>query len=90
MGFLPINFLPLLAPPYLQSCIASNGTNFGVGPGVFNSLTTGMQNTAIGNLAARGSDKLTTRTRNVMVGYNSSTCEDGSNNTFLGTNTQLY
>jgi len=28
---------------------------------------------------------------NVMVGYNSGgTCEDGSNNTFLGTNTQLH
>jgi len=75
----------------LQSYTVSSGTNFGIGPGVFNSLTTGMQNTAIGNSAAVGAYKLTTRTGNVMVGYNSGgTCEDGSNNTFLGTNTQLH
>jgi len=73
----------------LQSYTVSNGTNFGAGPGVFQELTTGTQNTAIGNSAAGGPYKLTTRIGNVMVGYNSGgTCEDGSNNTFLGTNTQ--
>jgi len=41
--------------------------------------TTGTQNTAIGNLAARGEYKLTTGNNNVMVGYNlRATCEDGS------------
>jgi len=49
-----------------------------------------MQNTAIGNLAAGGLYKLATGSGNVMVGYNSGgTCENGSNNTFLGANTQL-
>jgi len=57
---------------------------------VFNNLTTGTQNTAIGNLAAWGEYKLTTGNNNVMVGYNSgATCEDGSNNAFLGCNVQL-
>jgi len=78
------NILPL------QSYTVSKGTNFGLGPSVFNNLTTGTQNTAIGNLAARGEYKLTTRNSNVMVGYNlGATCEDGSNNTFLGCNAQL-
>jgi len=74
----------------LQSYTVSEGTNFGVGPSIFDKLTTGMQNTAIGNLAARGLYRLTTGSRNVMVGYNSGgSCETGSNNTFLGTNTQF-
>jgi len=38
----------------LQSYTVSSGTNFGVGPDVFDNLTTGTQNTAIGNLAAGG------------------------------------
>jgi len=71
----------------LQSYTVSSGTNCGIGPGVFNDLTTGTQNTAIGNSAAGGPYKLTTGSGNAMVGYNSGgTCEDGSNNTFLGTN----
>jgi len=75
----------------LQSYTFSIGTNFGVGPGVFQEVTTGMQNTAIGNSATGGPYKLTTGSGNVMVGYNSGcTCENGLNNTFLGTNTQLY
>jgi len=53
----------------LQSYTVSIGTNFGIGPDVFQELTTGMQNTAIGNSAMGGPYKLTTRTRNVMVGY---------------------
>jgi len=44
----------------LQSYTVSNGTNFGVGPGEFNNLTTGMQNAAIGNSATGGPYKLTT------------------------------
>jgi hypothetical protein len=55
--------------------------NFGVGPGIFQELTTGTQNTAIGNRPAGGPYKLTT---------GRGSCETGSNNTFLGTNTQLY
>jgi len=42
----------------LQSNTVSSGTNFGVGPSVFNNLTTRMQNAAIGNLAAGGLYKL--------------------------------
>jgi len=74
----------------LQSYTVSEGTNFGVGPSVFDDLTTGTQNTAIGNLAAGGPYKVSTGSGNVMVGYNSGgSCESGSNNTFLGTNTQF-
>jgi len=74
----------------LQSCTVSSGTNFGVGPDVFDNLTTRTQNTAIGNLASGGQYKLSTGSGNVMVGYNSGgSCESGSNNTFLGTNTQF-
>jgi len=74
----------------LQSYTVSNGTNFGFGPNVFQDLTTGTQNTAIGNGAGGGTYGLTTGSRNVMVGYNSGgTCETGSNNTFLGANTQF-
>jgi len=72
----------------LQSYIVSSGTNFGVRPDVFDNLTTRMQNTAIGNLATRGQYKLSTGSGNVMVVYNSGgSCESGSNNTFLRTNT---
>jgi len=74
----------------LQSYTVSNGTNVGIGPGIFQELTTGTQNTAIGNATAGGPYKLTTGSGNVMVGYNSGgICETGLNNTFLGTNTQL-
>jgi len=54
----------------LQSYTVLNGTNFGVRPDVFDNLTTGMQNTAIGNLAARGQYKLSTGSGNIRVGYN--------------------
>jgi len=74
----------------LQSYTVSSGTNFGFRPDVFDNLTTGTQNTAIGNSAAGGLYRLTTGSRNVMVGYNlGGSCESGSNNTFLGTNTQF-
>jgi len=74
----------------LKSYTISNGTNFGIGPNVFQDLTTRTQNTAIGNSATGGTYGLTTGSKNVMVGYNSgSGCETGSNNTFLGANTQF-
>jgi len=74
----------------LESYTVSNGTNFGVGPDVLNQLTTGIQNTAVGNLAAGGLYRVSTGSGNVMVGYNSGgSCESGLNNTFLGTNTQF-
>jgi len=38
----------------LQSYTVSEGTNFGVGPHVFENLTTGYQNTAVGNGASEG------------------------------------
>jgi hypothetical protein len=50
----------------LQSYTVSNGTNFGIGPSVFNNLTTGTQNTAIGNSAAGGPHKLTTVNNNFL------------------------
>jgi len=67
------------------------GTNFGVGSSVFQELTSGTQkNTSIGNGAGRGTYGLTTGSGNVMVGNNSGGgCETGSNNTFLGANTQF-
>jgi len=74
----------------LESYIVLDGTNFGIGPDVLNQLTTGTQNTAVGNLAAGGEYRVSTGSGNVMVGYNSGgSCESGSNNTFLGTNTQF-
>jgi len=66
------------------------GTNFGVGPDVLQDLTTGTQNTALGNGASAGTYGLTTGSGNVMVGYNSGGgCQTGPNNTFLGANTQF-
>jgi len=74
----------------LQSYTALKGTNFGIGPDVFQELTSGTQNTAIGNGAGGGTYGLTTGSRNVMVGYNlGGGCETGSNNTFLGSNTNF-
>jgi len=75
----------------LQSYTVSlKGTNFGVGPDVFQELTSGTQNTAIGNGAGGGTYGLTTGSRNVMIGYNSGGgCETSSNNTFLGSNTNF-
>jgi len=74
----------------LLSYTVSKGTNFGVGPNVFQDLTTGTQNTAIGNGAGGGTYVVTIGSGNVMVGYNSgATCITGSNKTFLGANTAL-
>jgi len=68
----------------------TNGTNFGVRPSIFSNLSTGMQNTSFGDLAAGGPYTVTTRGNNTFLGYNAGlTCEDGSNNTFLSCNVQL-
>jgi len=67
------------------------GTNFGIGPDILQDLTTGTQNTALGNGAGMETYGLTTGSGNVMVGYNSGGgCQTGSNNTFLGTNTLFF
>jgi len=72
----------------LQSYAVSNGTNFG--QNVLQDLTTGYENTALGNDAGMGTYGLTTGSGNVMIGYNSGGgCVSGSNNTFLGANTQF-
>jgi len=74
----------------LQSYTVSEGTNFGVGPGVLENLTTGYQNTAVGNGASGGTYGLTDGNNNVMIGFNAGgRCMQGSNNTFLGANTQF-
>jgi len=74
----------------LQSYTVSKGTNFGVSPDVLQNLTTGTQNTALGNGASAGMYGLTTGSGNVMVGYNSGGgYQTGSNNNFLGANTQF-
>jgi len=74
----------------LQSYTVSKGQNFGIGPDVFQDLTKGTQNTAIGYGAGGGPYRVASGQGNVFVGYNSGgTCETGSNNTFLGANTAL-
>jgi len=74
----------------LQSYIVLNGTNFGVGLGIFTDLTTGTQNTVFGDLTAGEPYMITSRSNNTFFGYNAGdTCEDGSNNTCLGSNAQL-
>jgi len=73
----------------LESYIVSGASNFGIGQNVLQDLTTGYQNTALGDGAGSGPYGLTTGSGNVMVGYNSGGgCVTGSNNTFLGANTQ--
>jgi len=73
----------------LQSYTVSNGSNFGVGPGVFNQLTIGVQNVAVGNLSAV-EYSVTNGSGNVMIGYNSgANCQSGNNNTFLGAYAQF-
>jgi len=74
----------------LESYIVSSASNFGVGQNVLQDLTTRNQNTALGDGASTSAYGLTTGSGNVMVGYNSGGgCVTGSNNTFLGANTQL-
>jgi len=72
----------------LQSNIVVTGTNVAVGPNALNIVTTGTENTAVGYGASSGSYSLTTGSGNVMVGYHlGGGCTTGSNNTFLGVNT---
>jgi len=67
-----------------------NGTNFGVGPGVLGNLTTGTQNTVVGNLEDALPYTITTGSNNTFIGYIAGkSCEEGSNNTFVGANVQL-
>jgi len=72
----------------LQSNLVSTGTNLGVGPSVLTQVTSGTDNTAIGNAASGPPYSITTGSGNVMLGANSGgSCLNGSNNTFLGSNT---
>jgi len=74
----------------LQSYIVSNGTNFGVGPGVLGNLTTGSQNTIVGNLEGDLPYTITSGRGNTFIGFNVGiSCEQGSNNTFVGASIQL-
>jgi len=74
----------------LQSYTVSSGTNFGVGPGVLGNLTTGTQNTVVGNWEDALPYTITSGSNNTFTGYNTgNSCEQGSNNTFVGANAQL-
>jgi len=74
----------------LQRNIVVTGTNVAVGPNALNILTTGTGNTAIGNDAGGSPYGVATGSGNVMVGVSAgSICSGGSNNTFLGSNTDF-
>jgi len=74
----------------LQSYTVLNGTNFGVGPGVLGNLTTGTQNTIVGNWEDALPYTITSGSSNTFIGYIAGkSCEVGSNNTFVGANAQL-
>jgi len=74
----------------LESYTILNGTNFGVGPGVLGNLTTGTQNTVVGNWGDALPYTITSGSNNTFIGYNvGKSCEQGSNNTFVGANVQL-
>jgi len=74
----------------LQSYTVSNGTNFGVGPGVLGNLTTGTQNTVVGNLKGALPYTITSGSNNTFISFNAGvSCEQGSNNTFVGASVQL-
>jgi len=74
----------------LQSYPVSSGTNVGVGPGVLGNLTTGTQNTVVGNWEDALPYMITSGSNNTFIGYNTGkSCEQGSNNTFVGANAQL-
>jgi len=69
----------------LQSNIVSTGTNLGVGPSTLTQVTTGTDNTAIGNATSGPPYSITTGSGNVMIGASSGgSCMNGSN---LGYNT---
>jgi len=68
----------------LQSYVVSNGSNFGIGPGVLGNLTTGTQNTVVGNWEDVLPYTITTGSNNTFIGYNTGkSCEQGSNNTII-------
>jgi len=74
----------------LQSNIVITGTNIAVGPNALNILTTGMGNAAIGSDAGGSPYGVAAGNGNVMVGASAgSICSGGSNNTFLGSNTDF-
>jgi len=74
----------------LQSNIVVSGTNIAVGPNALNQVTTGTGNTAIGSDAGGSPYGIATGSGNVMVGANAGNiCSGGSNNTFLGSNTDF-
>jgi len=54
----------------LESYTVSNGTNFGVGPGVLGNLTTGTQNTVVGNWEDALPYTITSGSNNTFIGYN--------------------
>jgi len=81
----------------LQESINTNTTNITTlqsytvsGPGVLGNLTTGTQNTIVGNWEDALPYTITSGSNNTFIGYNAGkSCEQGSNNTFVGANAQL-
>jgi len=74
----------------LQSYSVSNGTNFGISLGVLGNLTTGTQNTVVGNWEDALPYTITSGSSNTFIGYiMGKSCEVGSHNTFVGANAQL-
>jgi len=72
----------------LQDNLVVTGTNAGAGPGALNQVTTGTSNTAFGSGAGGAPYGVTTGSGNVMVGAGAgNSCSNGSNNTFIGSNT---
>jgi len=74
----------------LKSNIIISWTNLGVGPSALNQVTTGTGNTAVGSDAGGAPYGIAAGSWNVMVGANAGNiCSGGSNNTFLGSNTDF-
>jgi len=72
----------------LQDNLVVTGTNIGAGPGALNQVTIGTSNTAFGSGTGGAPYGVTTGSGNVMVGAGAgNSCSNGSNNTFLGSNT---
>jgi len=73
----------------LQSNLVAMRTNLAVGPNALNYLSTGTNNTAVGNTSRGGQYGIMTGSNNVIGAGSGESCENRSNNTFLGTNTAL-
>jgi len=72
----------------LQSNIVVSGTNVAVGPSTLTQVTTRTDNTAVGYATSGPPYSITTGSGNVILGASSGgSCMNGSNNTFLGSNT---